>query len=65
MVIESVEFRLVNFIVLFDFGIETIERFEVKALVRIVERLAEIEILQLITLTRTGCQTGNQRKTDH
>jgi len=28
MVVKSVEFRLVNFIVLFDFRIETIERFD-------------------------------------
>ena len=47
-----------------DFGIEPLQRLEVVALVRVVERLAEVEILQLFALNWTRCQTGDQQEPD-
>ena len=58
MVIERVEFRLVYLTVLFDFGIKALECFEEQSLVRIIERLTEVQILQFLALTWARCQTG-------
>ncbi|MDH4283353.1 MAG: hypothetical protein OEV36_11915, partial [Myxococcales bacterium] len=45
--VERVEPGLVDPVVLGDLGIEPLERLEVVLLVRLVERLSEVEILQL------------------
>ena len=64
VVIERIEFGLVEAGMLADFGIEPLQRLEVIALVRVIERLAEVEILQLFALTWTRCQTGDQQEPD-
>ena len=61
---KGVELGLVEPVVLADFGIEPLQRLEVIALVRVIERLAEVQILQLFAMYGTRCQTGNQQEPD-
>jgi hypothetical protein len=63
--VERVEFGFVDPVVLFDLGIEPFERFEIQALMRVIQRLAEIQIFQLLAVTWTRCQTSNQQESEH
>jgi len=65
MKIESVPFRLIEPIVLFDLGVEPFERLEVQPLVGIVKRLTEIQILQFLGLPWTCRQTGDRQEPEH
>jgi hypothetical protein len=64
VIVERVELGLVEPGMLADLGIEPLQRLEVIALVRIIERLAEVKILQRFAMTRTRCQTGDQQEPD-
>ncbi len=64
VIVQRIEFRLVEAGVLVDFGVEALQRLEVVPLVRVIERLAEVEILQLFAITWTRCQTGDQQEPD-
>ena len=64
MKIKCVELWLVEGIVLFYLGIEPFQRLEKKPLVRFVQRLAEVKILQLITASWARRQTGSQQEPD-
>ncbi len=64
VIVQRIEFRLVEAGVLVDFGVEALQRLEVVPLVRVIERLAEVEILQLFAISWTRCQTGDQQEPD-
>jgi hypothetical protein len=64
MVVQRVELGLVEAGMLADLGIEPLQRLEVVTLVRVIERLAEVQILQLFALTWARCQTGDQQEPD-
>ncbi len=64
VIIECVELGLVEVIVLLDLGVEPLERIEELSLVRVIQRLAEVQILQFVTMTWTRRQTGEQQEPD-
>ena len=64
MAIECVELRLVNVAVLFDLAVEALQRLEEQPLMRVIKRLAEVQVFQRFTATGTRCQTGKEQEPD-
>ena len=63
--IKGIEFGFVEFVVLPNFSIQPLESLEEQTLVRIIERFAEVEILQLFTVTWARAKTGEQQEPEH
>jgi hypothetical protein len=60
--IQRVEFRLVNTVVLQDFRVKPFERLEEVPLVRVVKRLAEIEVFEFLAIGRKCTQTQKHKE---
>jgi len=55
--VKRIEFGLVQPMVLGKFGIEPLDCLEILSLVGVIERLAEKEILQIVTQGRMGSES--------
>jgi len=65
MVIKSIELRFVEPVMLFYFGVESLERLEIEPLVRVIERLTEVEVLQFLRMNGARGQSGDQQESEH
>jgi len=65
MVIERVELRFVQLVILLYFSIKSLQRFEEIPLVGVIEGLAKVQILQLVTLAWARCQARERQEPDH
>ena len=63
--VKRVEFGLVDAAVLLDLAVQPLERLEVQSLVGVIQRLTEVQVLQLVTVTRACRQGGGQQQTEH
>jgi hypothetical protein len=59
VIVECVELGFVEFIVLDDLRVQTFQGLEELTLVRVVQRLAKVQVLQLFSVTRTRCQPNS------
>ena len=62
VIVERIELRLVDAAVLGELGVEPLQRLEVVALIGVIERLSEIEVLQVGSRRRARGQQGGQRQ---
>jgi hypothetical protein len=64
VIVQRIEFRLVETAVQGNLGVESLERIEIPSLKGVIERLAEIEVPQVAACRRTGSKSQGQAKSD-
>jgi hypothetical protein len=64
VIVQSIEFRMVETAVQGNLGVESLERIEIPSLPGVIERLAEIEVPQVAACGRTGGKSQGQAKSD-
>src|SRR5690348_11426474 len=64
VIVKRIEFGFVQNVVLGEFAVEPLECVEILPLVSVIERLAEIEVLQVAARGRTGSKPQGQGESD-
>jgi len=64
VIVQRIEFRLVETPIQGNLGVESLERIEIATLKGVIERLAEIEVPQVAACRRTGSKSQGQAKSD-
>jgi len=64
VIVERVELRLVERAMLGELGVEPLERVEEMALSRVVQRFAEVEVVQRLVVRPPACRSGQRRSGD-
>ena len=65
MRIKSVELRFIQLAVLLDLGIESLQRFKIQALVRVIESFTKVQVLQFLGMNGPRCQSTDQQDSEH
>jgi hypothetical protein len=65
VMVKRIESGLVETAVLGELGVESLKCIEKLPLVGVIERLAEVGVLQIGADDRTGCKSRDQDKSDH